>query len=60
MTVDVSALIQGYAAGLAVTIDDSVADNVMNVVKSDSPCRLASHSAFLTVKLVVCPCWPCF
>ena len=56
----IASLIQTYAAGNGVTIDDPVADNVMNVVKSDSPCRLASQSAFLTVKLVVCPCWPCF
>ena len=53
-------LIQNYGVGGGVEIAESVADNVMNVVKSDSPCRLASQSAFLTVKLVVCPCWPCF
>ena len=56
----ISSLIQNYAAGAGVTIEDPVADNVMNVVKSESPCRLASQSAFQTVKLVVCPCWPCF
>ena len=56
----IGSLIQNYGAGNGVTIDSSVADNVMNVVTSDSPCRLASESAFLTVKLVVCPCWPCF
>ncbi len=40
----IASLIQNYAAGAGVTIDDSVADNVMNVVKSESPCRLASMS----------------
>jgi hypothetical protein len=30
----IGSLIQNYAAGSGVTIDDSVADNVMNVVAS--------------------------
>ena len=55
----IASLIQNYAAGAGVTIDDSVADNVMNVVKSESPCRLASMRSFEDAKAAACPCWPC-
>lgn len=55
----IATLIRDYAAGSDVQIDDSVTDNVMNVVKSESPCRLASQNACQSVKSAFCPCWPC-
>jgi hypothetical protein len=58
--VQISALIQSYGNGQGVEIDNSVADNVMNVVASASPCRQAAMTAFQEVKAEVCPCWPCF
>lgn len=53
-------LIQNYGAGKDVQIDESVAENVENVVASASPCRGAAEAAFQSVKADVCPCWPCF
>jgi len=56
----IAALIQTYAGSNSVTIEDSVVDNVMNVVAQGSPCRDAAKDAFAQVKFDVCPCWPCF
>ena len=55
----IGALIQGYAAGNAVQIDDSVTDNVMNIVRSESPCRQEAMKSFQDAKDAACPCWPC-
>ena len=55
----VSGWIQGYAGTNSVVVDESVVDNVMNVVRSTSPCRTAAASAFGGTKAAVCPCWPC-
>jgi hypothetical protein len=58
--IQILSLIQNYGAGKDVQVDPSVADNVMNIVASGSPCRDAAEDAFQSVKADVCPCWPCF
>ena len=51
--------IEGYAGTNGVTVDEKVVDNVMNVVRSTSPCRTAAEAAFAGAKAAACPCWPC-
>ena len=51
--------IRGYGETNGITVDESVTGNVMNVVRSTSPCRTAAESAFGATKAAVCPCWPC-
>jgi hypothetical protein len=51
--------IHSYATTNGVDVDESVTDNVMNVVRSASPCRTAAEMAFAAAKAAACPCWPC-
>jgi hypothetical protein len=57
--IQIAALIQAYATDKDVQIEDSVADNVENVVKSESTGRVAAQNALQSVKADVCPFWPC-
>lgn len=52
-------VIGDYASTNDVVVEPSVVQNVVNVLRGDSPCRSASLSAFAQAKASACPCWPC-
>jgi hypothetical protein len=55
----VARVLREYAGANDFTMDDSVVPHVLNVVRSDSNCRVAALAAFAATKGSICHCWPC-
>jgi hypothetical protein len=55
----VARLLSAYADENHVTVDESVVQHVLNVVRAGSNCRVAALSALAETKAALCPCWPC-
>jgi hypothetical protein len=55
----VARLLTEYADANSVTVDNSVVEHVLNVVRAGSSCRVAALAAFADTKAAICHCWPC-